>query len=497
MRAVLARHTMLNLAGMSAPLLLGLLLIPIITRYLGAARFGLLGLSWAVLEYFSLFDLGLGRATIRSVAERLARGGDGISQVVVVSIGSQLLLGVAGGVVLAAAAPLLAERVFAVPADLVAEGTLIFRLLGAMLPVALLALSLRGLLEGAQRFDLSNMIRVPSSAATFIIPALAAPLGVGLPAIVLLMLAARVTTCAALIVAARRALPQLRLELPREWRLLRPLLGFGGWVSVSNVASPLLVYLDRFVLGSIAGLAAVGYYTAPYEATTRLLLVPASLVTTLFPAVTVLGANGDRRRLAALFSGAVRNLTLVLLPPIILAIAFAPTLLTYWLGPAYAERSTLALRLLAVGVFANALAHVPASCLQALGRPDINAKFHVAELAAHVPLTLWLVSRFGIAGAAGAWAIRVIVDAALLFTAAHRVVGVSLGSAFLGRAGRILAAALGLATVVGLAALPRQPLAVAAPTALLACAAFALVIWRGVMDPDERALLRSLLVRRV
>jgi O-antigen/teichoic acid export membrane protein len=69
---------------LSFPLLVGVAVMPIITRNLGAARFGLLGLTLALLEYSGLFDLGLGRATTKHVAEKLAVGDDEVSHLIVI-----------------------------------------------------------------------------------------------------------------------------------------------------------------------------------------------------------------------------------------------------------------------------------------------------------------------------------------------------------------------------------------------------------------------------
>jgi len=77
----------------------------------------------------------------------------------------------------------------------------------------------------------------------------------------------------------------------------------------------------------------------------------------------------------------------------------------------------MAARILAVGFFFNALAPIPFGLLAAIDRPDINAKFHLAELCLHIPLTWWLVSTFGITGAATAWSTRAVLDAILLFSA--------------------------------------------------------------------------------
>ena len=40
----------------------------------------------------------------------------------------------------------------------------------------------------------------------------------------------------------------------------KALLSFGGWITVSNIVSPLLVYVDRFVIWSFISMEAVAWY---------------------------------------------------------------------------------------------------------------------------------------------------------------------------------------------------------------------------------------------
>src|SRR5207249_3666923 len=188
--------------------------------------------------------------------------------------------------------PLLAGSVLGVPPALRAEARGMLLALALSVPFMVLYASLRAILEAAQRFDLVNLIRTPTSAAVLIIPAIAASWGADLPAIVLLLVLLRIAACWATAVAVPRAIPGFRWTLDLRWETLRPLLSYSGWVSVSNVVSPLLVYLERFLLASLAGVAAVAYYTAPYEAITRLLIVPAGLAGALFPALSAAVAGG-------------------------------------------------------------------------------------------------------------------------------------------------------------------------------------------------------------
>lgn len=432
LRARVGRNTALNLAGLAVPLAVAAFVLPILTHALGPARFGLLGMSWAFLEYLTLFDVGLGKATVRYVADALARDTHDVPQITAVSLATQLALGVAAAALLAALAPVLAQHAFRIEPSLVDEASRLFVVVGLNLPVVLALTTLRGVLEGAQRFTVSNAIKIPASAGAIIIPAVLATQGASLPTMLLWVLAWRVLGCVATLVAIRRVVPGFRLEPPRDWRRLRGLISFGGWVAVSGVVSPMLVYFDRFALGARAGLTAVGYYTAPYEGVTRLLMIPNSLITALFPLITGLGVAAAAADIDRLFASSLRTLLVMMSIPAAFALVFAPTILQLWMGPVYAAHGAVALRILSVGVLVNAVAHVPYSFLEASGRPDVPAKFHVAELIVHVPLAWFLVGRFGIVGAATAWSLRVTADTILLLIAARRVVPVSLSAVIRG-----------------------------------------------------------------
>jgi len=70
---LLARNTILNVLGYSLPMLVAIFAIPPLVKGLGTERFGILTLAWVIIGYLSLFDLGLGRALTKLVAEKLNR----------------------------------------------------------------------------------------------------------------------------------------------------------------------------------------------------------------------------------------------------------------------------------------------------------------------------------------------------------------------------------------------------------------------------------------
>lgn len=417
----IARNSALNLVGFAVPLVVGLLAVPVITRELGAARFGLLALAFAILEYSSLFDLGLGAATTREVSGALARKDKGLGSLIGGSVLSQALLGIVGAVILFSVSTVLVDQVFVIPEELRREAIAVFRILALMIPATVVLLSLRGILEAAGRFDLSVGIRIPSSLATFLIPAVGASLGYGLAAILVMLLATRILICLVMAFAIKQILPGHSWNFRARWETMRPLFVFGGWMSLSNALSPILIYLDRFMLAAIVGVAAVGYYTAPFDAVMRLLIIPAALMGAVYPSVSGMAAIGDDGSVRRVYRQAISKTLLMLAAPALLIGIAGPWLLELWLGPTFAAEALDAVRILTVGVFFHAISRVPSGFVNALGRPDIIAKISLLEMAAHVPLAWSLINRYGLNGAALAWTLRVTVDAGLLFLASSHV----------------------------------------------------------------------------
>ena len=419
--SLLARNTLLNFIGQAMPLLVGVITIPFIVHGLGKERFGLLSLAWVILGYFAIFDLGLGRATTKFVAEALGKGEeDQIPRIVWTAVTVQAILGIIGALALAAITPLLVERVLNISPNLMVEAKAMFRLLALAIPVVLVSGSFRGVLEAAQRFDLVNAVKIPSSTVTFLLPLVGLLLGFHLPGIVMLIMLARFGTLAAFVVLAFRTLTQLQ-RLSLSSILLSRLFAYGGWIMVTNAVNPILIYLDRFLIGSLLSMVALAYYSAPYEMVTRLQIIPASLTMTLFPAFSVLEGIEDRQGLGTLFARSVKYILLFLGPIVVAIMLFAKEIMQAWLGPDFAREGTAVLQILAVGVLINSLAYVPSALLSGAGRPDIPAKIHLLELPVYVGIAWVLINQHGIGGAAGAWTLRVALDALLLFGAAFRI----------------------------------------------------------------------------
>src|SRR5262249_37418857 len=152
-----------------------------------------------------------------------------------------------------------------------------------------------------------------------------------------------------------------------------PLLSYGGWMTGANIVNPLMVQMDRFLVGAMVSTVAVAYYTTPYELVTKFWFIANAMLGVGFPAFATSFVQ-DRERTAVLFGRGVKYAFLTLFPLVLGSISLAPEILAIWLGADFARESAPVMRWLALGVLLNGLAQVPSALLQGVGRPDLTAK---------------------------------------------------------------------------------------------------------------------------
>ena len=415
----LTKNSIYNLLGAGLPMVVGLFTIPRLIHVLGMERFGVLTLTWVVLGYFSLFDLGLGRALTQVVAERSGVGDqEELPDIIRTALIMMLLLGLFGGLCLAGLAPLLVGKVLKMSPGLQTEALQAFELMAVSLPAVTLLSGVRGILEGRQRFFGINILRLGMGVLTFLGPWLISYKTVNLVWVVMSLVVMRYGALLGHYWLAQRSIPEMSRASRFQSKHWKYLIKFGGWMTISGIISPLMVNMDRLFMGAYLSLGVIAYYATPFEMVTKLLMVPGAVVAALFPMFGALH-RVDPKEVRRLYNKGIKSILMILAPTLLILAVGAHMLLSRWINADFAEHGTAVMQILCLGVFINSLAYVPYSFIQGVARPDLTAKFHMIEIPFYL-IILWLFgSRFGVVGVAWAWTIRVILDYILLSMAAR------------------------------------------------------------------------------
>jgi len=417
----LKRNTLWNLAGSVVPLFAGAGLIPYTLTRLGNESFGVLTLIWGLIGYFSLFDLGVGRALTFQLSQFKATGQvTEIGPTLRAGMLLTLAAGLLGVALIWALAPGLAGRWLKISPAFQHDALLAFVIAGAGVLPTTLASGLRGALEGLDRFAASNISRILLGVWMFVLPAWAVYFhGTELWVITLYLVLGRCLVVAGMGFQLRNYL-RLASGTLMQKRHVKVLWTYGFWVTVTGIVGPLMVYGDRFFVSAAVGAEQLPLYAIPQEGLLRLLMIPIALTGALLPRL----ATMDTAAIAHHYRQSNKRVTVYMLGICLLAAALAYPVLSVWLSAEFAHAALPVVLVLCVGVWINSMALMPYTLLHAKGNPRLTAIFHLAELVLYFFAVWFLSSWFGLLGAALAWVARVALDLMLLHLAVRRLYGI-------------------------------------------------------------------------
>lgn len=441
-RRGIGSNVAINIVGQAAPGLVILVALPILVRLLGKDGYGFLALLIVIVGYIGIFDFGLGKAATNLIAG--ARGQGDESDIVGLTV-STLVLETVVGVFLAglfcAATPLLVSRVLRPPMSAWSDMTRALWILSMAAPAATLLSGLRGILAAHGRFDLLNYGRAPVTILTYGGAAAVAASGGGRQELALTLVAVQYVALIQnfwFLVRLRPGMFRNFFRLGGKWFRIE-LLRYGAWLMTSDAAGPIMVYADRLMIAGGLSVAAVGLYSAPYAGVTKLSIVPISLSAILFSELSSYTALQRGKEAITLVTRSAKYLSVLFLPFVVFLAVYGNSLLRIWLGATFAEDADGLIAVLSLGVFFNAMAHIPYATLRALGRPRATAVIHILEIPIYI-FALWLIiPKFGLLGVATIWSIRMAFECIVFYIQADRLLNLKFPRRFFAKLSLIFA----------------------------------------------------------
>jgi O-antigen/teichoic acid export membrane protein len=414
-----------NLFGRGLPILVALAVTPALIGQLGVERWGLYTLGLALTGMAGLFDLGVGVALTRALAECIGHGREDEAPDLIVAaaalVASVSLPATAG---LWLAVPAFVDGALSVAPELRSEAVSGLRMLVLAVPAIVAAATMWGVLAAYQSFRTANLVSVPLNALSYVGPLLVLRFSDGLVPVMGTLAACRYAAALSFALFALRLVPRRlgprRLGPRRLGGVLIPLFRSGAWSTVGTVVGSLMVNGDRFLVGALASLSALSYYATPLDLVLRFSILTVAVSTSLAPAVTAALASDPQRATALLLRSAALLFGAAVPAATILA-CFAPELLLAWLGSGFSAQSSSVLRLLAVGMLVSCMTTVPNTLLVAAGRFDLTAKLLLAQPLLTIPLSVALIHFRGCEGAATAYCLRQMVSFVVQGCAAWRL----------------------------------------------------------------------------
>lgn len=397
------------------PVIVTVVTLPFLLDAIGVERYGVLALCWLILIYVGQADWGLGRATTHWVARLAIKDPRAVGDIVLSSLLTAVFVGTIMAILAALASWLFFARFLDVDPDIRIEALEAVWLIGAGALATSLGQVTYGALAGRNRFGAASLSMLTSNASAPILT-LAAAYWVGLD-LVTLMLATLIGRIAGVVLAAATVwYSELKGQAAKyRTRDARKLLKFGFWIMTASFTAPVLITIDRIVIGSKLGAAAVAAYTIPYQVLSRLQLVPQSLLNVLFPRFSV--ADHERARQAAFWHSIIIS---ALFLPIVIGLTFVlEPLLTLWLGDQLDPRSiSVGLALLCAFLFTS-IGQTVVVFLQSQNDGKFVSALQLGEIVPYFLLLGYAATQAGLFGVAVIFLARRIVESVILVARAR------------------------------------------------------------------------------
>lgn len=484
--AGLARGGALNLAGTLVGQLAGFAVLTVLAVSQGVHGLGLYSQAYAFLSLLELVALsGFRSGLTRYVAVHRADGDEAALRGTLrmglgISLGVSILLGWA----LFAAAPWLAEQAFDDP-----ELSGLLRIVALALPPTVF---MHAALSATQGFFTMRyyagigLIGVPVLRVVLMAAFLAG--GAGLDG----AMAALVLSAVAGAVAAALALRSLIPPLAGAARYaVRELFSYSMISWLSNLANQGLLWASTLLLGLYLESADVGRY----QVASRLVLFAALAMppvnASFAPRIAYLHRRGERDELERTYVAATGWIIRLSLPAFVVLITF-PGELTALFGNGF-EVGWTVMALLLLGKLADTATGPCGIMLNQSGRVRLNLLDNIGVLVADVVLSIWLIPRHGLLGAALAWSLSMVAVNVARLLQVHRALqmwpfgpGTAKGAA---------GAAVGVAVAATVQVVAGGNTALVAG-GLLAAGAYLATLAALGLSSDDRLALAVLLRRR-
>jgi O-antigen/teichoic acid export membrane protein len=447
----LARGGALNLVGYVVSGVLAFGLAVVVTRIVGARGAGVFFAAVAVFTILSnITELGADTGIVRFIARLREQGRRGdlrplVWVALVPAVAVATLVGIATVVWAEPIAEVLSRSD---PADVATY----LRIFGPFIPLATAATVA---LAGTRGFGtMRPFVAIQSIATPALKPVLilfAAIGGLTVTGLALGWAIPEAFACvAALVILVRRVRRvQGRDEAPSTsiGALAKEFWAFSAPRGVAAAFQITIIWFDLLLLSHLRDATEVGIYGAASRAVTIGTFALQAIRLAIAPQISRLLARGDRAQAQTVYQTATWWLIVVSWPLFLSLAVFGPALLGVF-GPGFDEGAT-ALAILSMAMLVNLGTGNVTVVLLMGGKSSWNLLNTAVALALNVGLNLILIPRFGMEGAAIAWAVSIIVDNLMALTEVWLFLGMRpFGSGYLPAA----SAALGCFGLVGLAA---------------------------------------------
>lgn len=392
---------------------IGILILPMYLKYMGAEAYGLVGFFTMLQAWFGLLDMGLTPTVARETARFRGGATDALSYRRLLRALQIVFSAIAliGGVVLLACSDLIAKHWLNSKALPIEQVKISLQLIAVSVALRWMSGLYRGCISGSERLVWLGGFNAFVASIRFVgvLPVLIW-WGSSPEVFFFYQLGVAVIELAGLVAKSQSLFPVLRSGELLSWspsaifRPIAPVLRFSLTIAFTSSVWVLVTQTDKLVLSKILPLAEYGYFTLAVLAASGVMMISGPVSGALMPRMARLQAEDDHRNLIALYRNATQMVAVIAVPASVVLAIFSEHVLLLWTGDVdISVRAGPLLRLYALGNGFLAMSAFAYYLQFAYG----NLRLHLIGSALFatllIPLLVWSTYRYGAMGAGYSW----------------------------------------------------------------------------------------------
>lgn len=405
----LQRNILASFASQIYVTLIGIVMVPMYVRYMGAEAYGLVGFFAMLQAWFNLLDIGLTPTISRETARHRGGAVDALAYRRLVRALELVFLAVAvlGGGALLAASGYIAHSWLQAALLPPAEVRTAVELMAIIIALRWLAGLYRGAVGGAERLVWLGGFNAAIATLRFsgVLPLL---MFVGTSPTLFFgyQLVVAVVELAMLVAYAYRLFPAVPpgTRLPWDWAPLKPVLRFSLTIAFTSSVWVLVTQTDKLVLSRVLPLADYGYFTLAVLVASGIMILSGPVSNAIMPRMARLEAEGEHAQLIRVYRGATQMVAVIASAAAVTVAFAAEPLLWAWTGNReLAQHAAPVLVLYAIGNGILAVAAFPYYLQFAKGDLRLHLIGNAAFVVLLIPSVIWAAAEFGGVGAGYVW----------------------------------------------------------------------------------------------
>lgn len=416
-------------AALGVRLAIAFLVNPFVIHSLGDGRYGAWALVFSVINYLTIFDLGMRQAVIRFVSKYLGLKDFGNINAVINTSFVLYSMVAAVTVVLSLVLAYFVLGRFSIPPEFLDETRQAFIMIGLNVAVNFFMMSWTESLNAVHRYDIANALAMAEDILRTITVVALLSAGYGMVEMAGAFLGYSAVRQLIAAVWLKRLHPQIRFGPGFFNRAtLHEIYSYGYIGFLISIAWLFIANTDNVIVGYFFDVESVTKYAIAGSIVVYMRNIVLAVSFPLRPLISHYEALGRKDNITLIYTRGTKYLTYFTFVMSGMILVFADSFMTLWLGPGY-EHTARILRILVIPAAIYLPQTVANSVLYGLSAHKHILYAITAEGLANLVLSLWLLKRFGLDGVAyGTIIPQFFINLIVMPMIIRSVLGIGLGS---------------------------------------------------------------------